>query len=191
MSRAGFVLVGGKSSRMGQNKAFLRIGESSLLDRATSAVRAAAGNVSLLGDPEIYGHLGFAVIPDEIADAGPLAGICSALRTGADWNLVAACDMPTLSVELLRALFEEAEANDPNCVIPQSSSGRLEPLCAVYHKRCLAPIHEALERGVRKVTQALEGLRIQRAAAFENPAFENPAFENLNTPQDWNRFVNG
>ncbi|MDQ6664585.1 MAG: molybdenum cofactor guanylyltransferase [Acidobacteriota bacterium] len=186
MSRAGFVLVGGKSSRMGENKAFLRIGESSLVERVASAVRIAAGSVSLLGDPEIYGHLGFPVIPDEIPDAGPLAGICSALQTGADWNLIAACDMPALSVELLRALFEEAEAANPDCVIPQSSSGRLEPLCAVYHKRCRAAIQEALERGVRKVTQGLAGLRIRRPAAFDNPAFEN-----LNTPQDWNRFVNG
>lgn len=180
------MLVGGRSSRMGRNKAFLRIAESSLLDRAASAVCAAAGNVGLLGDPEIYGHLGFPVIPDEIADAGPLAGVCSALRTGADWNLIVACDMPSLSIKLLHALFEEAEATNPDGVIPRSSSGRLEPLCAVYHRRCLAPIHQALERGVRRVTQALEGLLIRYPAAFANPSFEN-----LNTPQDWNRFVNG
>ncbi len=185
MARAGFVLVGGKSSRMGKNKAFLQIRNGTLADSAAAAVLAAAGNVTLIGDPQTYAHLGYSVLPDTIADAGPLAGIHAALQAGTDWNLVVACDMPALRPRFLRALLDRAENVNSDCLLPEGPDGRLEPLCAVYHKRCLSHIHEALRRGVRKVTDGLTGLRVHR-----DPVAVSGIFQNLNTPRDLESFLN-
>lgn len=193
MGRAGFVLVGGNSSRMGRNKAFLRIGERSLLDRAACVVSQAAGSVVLVGDPAIYGHLGYTVVADTISGVGPLAGIFAALQyanlqSAADWNLVTACDMPALSSQMLESLLDLAEPGEGvwDCVLPEGPTGRLEPLCAVYHTRCLQHIERALAKGVRKVTDGLAGLRIRR-----QPFADDRAFQNLNTPLELDRFVNG
>ena len=189
MSRAGFVLVGGNSSRMGRNKAFLRIGEQSLLDCVARVVSRAAGSVVLVGDPAIYGHLGYTVVHDTMPGAGPLAGIHAALQYAADWNVVTACDMPALSRQLLESMLDMAETEKGDvwdCVLPEGPTARLEPLCAVYHTRCLEHVERALAMGVRKVTDGLTGLRIRRQRFADDRAFQN-----LNTPLELDRFVNG
>lgn len=194
MGRAGFVLVGGNSSRMGTNKAFLKIGDRSLLDCAARVVRQAAGSVALVGDPATYRYLGYAIVPDTMPGAGPLAGIHAALQfaniqRAADWNLITACDMPALSSQVLESMLDLAEMEQGNlwdCVVPEGPTGRPEPLCAVYHRRCADHVGRALANGVRKVTDGLSGLRILRRRFADDRAFQN-----LNTPLELDRFVNG
>src|ERR1700739_3851372 len=137
MRMAGFVLAGGASSRMGRNKAFLTLGDHTLIEIVGSAVREAAGNVAIVGPLEVYGHYGFPVISDRTAGAGPLAGIEAALiHTSADgdvadWNLIVACDMPRVSPILLRRILDEAEAHPAaGCILPETAPGSLEPLGA-------------------------------------------------------------
>src|SRR6058998_1400393 len=97
-SRAGFVLVGGRSSRMGRDKACLPLQGRTLLEHVAAAVAAAAGSVTLVGSPERYQNLGFRVIADSLPGCGPLGGIHTALGASpADWNLIVACDMPGIS----------------------------------------------------------------------------------------------
>ena len=175
------MLAGGKSSRMGRDKALLPHGEGSLAGHLAAAVAAAAGSVALIGDPEKYAQLGYQVLPDRRPGAGPLGGIESALcYTAADWNLILACDMPRMQTEFLRGLLEAAEREDADALLPAGPSGRPEPLSAVYHRRCLAPLRRALDDGVRKVTAALAGLSV-RAWSVADDAW----FENLNTPEEW------
>ena len=98
VSRAGFVLAGGANSRMGRDKALLAIGRSTLLEVVAARVSAAAGSVIVIGPPERYAFLGLRVQADLISDCGPLAAIYTALKTSqADWNLVVACDMPSVT----------------------------------------------------------------------------------------------
>jgi molybdopterin-guanine dinucleotide biosynthesis protein A len=146
-----------------------------------ATVAAAAGSVILIGDPQKYGHLGYPVLPDRSPGVGPVGGIESALSyTAADWNLVLACDMPGISAEFLRGLLDAAERAGAAALVPASPSGRLEPLSAVYHRRCLATLRRALEAGVRKVADALAGLEVARFATDDVACFEN-----LNTPEEW------
>lgn len=162
MNRAGFVLVGGGSTRMGRDKALLPYRGATLVEHIASIVVAAAGSATLVGDPGKYGHLGYPVVPDALPRAGPLAGICTALATsGADWNLVVACDIPAVSASFLKDLLEAAERSGTDCLLPAGPSGRPEPLCAVYHRRALPAIRGALEQGVRKVLEGLAGLTVQ------------------------------
>jgi molybdopterin-guanine dinucleotide biosynthesis protein A len=184
VSRAGYVLVGGKSSRMGRDKALLPFRGGILAGQVAAVVARAAGSVALIGDPQKYGHLGYQVLPDRCPGAGPAGGIESALSyTTADWNLVLACDMPAMKTEFLHGLMEAAERLGVDALIPAGPSGRPEPLCAVYHRRCGAVLRLALEAGVRKVTRALDGLNVLTWTVDDAGWFEN-----LNTPEEWSAY---
>ena len=185
--RAGFVLVGGKSSRMGRDKAALPFRGRTLLEHIAAAVAEAAGSVTLVGAPERYRGLDLPVIPDSQSGMGPLAGIHTALSAShAAWNLIVACDLPSVSGPFLKMLMETAEASGSDCLIPTSPSGYPEPLCAAYHGRCRETIGEALRRGIRKVTEGLAGLKV---ISWNVP--EASWFRNVNTPEDWTSYLNG
>ena len=180
--RAGFVVAGGASSRMGRDKAampFGNVGFGTLLEYAAKIVEEAAGSATVIAPPDRYRHLGLLVIPDSEPGAGPLGGIVTALAaSNAEWNLIAACDMPFLSAGLFHRLFEQAAASGAQEVLP-IAGGRPQPLCAVYHRTALEPIQHAFASGVRKVLTALESLTIVHFAG------DADSFRNLNTPEDW------
>jgi molybdopterin-guanine dinucleotide biosynthesis protein A len=180
-SRAGYVLVGGKSSRMGRDKALLPFRGTTLAQNIAEAVRAAAGSVSLVGSPFRRENLGYEVTPDLYPGEGPMGGILTALQNStADWNLIVACDMPALSADFLRQLLDAADRYDADALLPQGPSGRPEPLCAVYHRRSRRSLDAAFARGVRKVTAALGEVR-----SVIWPVAEVLYFQNVNTPEDW------
>jgi molybdopterin-guanine dinucleotide biosynthesis protein A len=187
MGRAGFVLVGGKSSRMGRDKALLSHQGTTLVEHVAAQVVAAAGSATLIGPPERYEFLGLPVVADSVSNFGPVAGIQAALQaTGEDWNLIVACDMPSVSADFLRSLFEAAEQCGADCLVPHSPSGLPEPLCAVYHRNCLAGINRAIGEDLRKTTSALSKLRV---SAW--PVSESLWFQNLNTPEDLATYRHG
>jgi molybdenum cofactor guanylyltransferase len=184
LSRAGFVLAGGRSSRMGRDKALLEVEGQCLAGRVAVVVREAAGSVTLIADPEKYGRLGYPVYPDRILDCGPLGGVYTALTVSdAAWNLVAACDMPDLKAPFLVRLLEAAENADCDCLLPAGPSGRPEPICAIYHIRSLAAIERALKGGVRRMLDGLAGLRLEVLQVEGHGPFRN-----INTPEEWTEY---
>jgi molybdopterin-guanine dinucleotide biosynthesis protein A len=188
MQTAGYVLAGGASSRMGRNKAFLTLGGRALIEIAAAAVREAAGSVTIVGPPEVYQELGIGIIPDGRANAGPLAGIETALKhAAAEWSLIVACDMPRLDAVTLRRIIDEARANPfAGCVLPESAAGRVEPLCAMYHKRSLPAIVDSLNSGIRKVADAIPSRLIHLIRMTDDPIFQN-----INTPEEWGELRHG
>jgi molybdopterin-guanine dinucleotide biosynthesis protein A len=94
--------------------------------------------------------------------------------------------MPDLTAPFLTRLLQTVENTEYDCLLPAGMSGRPEPLCAVYRRRALPVIRRALEDGVRKVLDGLDGLRVQ-VLHIEGPG----PFRNINTPDEWieyNRF---
>jgi len=186
---AGWVLAGGNSSRMGRPKALLEIEGLPLITRAVRMLAPLCSSVTIVGTPERYRHLGFAVIADERPEIGPLGGILTALSSSTvPWNLVVACDLPNLTAEWLRYLIGRAAGSRARVLLPSSESGD-EPLCAVYHREAGATIRAAIDRGVLKVTRALEGLPIERVTPSEIRPFDprGNLFQNLNTPEEFER----
>jgi molybdopterin-guanine dinucleotide biosynthesis protein A len=180
-SRAGSVLVGGGSSRMGRDKALLPYRGGTLAQYVAGEVERAAGSVILVGDPQRYGGLGYPVVRDLAPGAGPLVAICSALRSSAaEWNLVLACDMPRVTAPFLAELLEIAVASGADCLVPAGPAGLPEPLCAVYRARCLPVLAAATARGTRKV---MDGLAATNLKIF--PVADGTVFANCNTPEDW------
>ncbi len=183
--RAAWILVGGRSSRMGRDKALAESNGRVLALRVADQALQVCGKVTLVGDPAIYAELGLPVIADRFPGKGPLAGIEAALaNTSCETNLILACDMPSLGKDLLERLV--APDSESDCVLPRHDNGHVEPLCAVYQRRCHPVILAAIEAGIRKVTDALRPFAI-RYIRVSDPA----AFANLNTPDDWNRFHHG
>ncbi|HUI57121.1 MAG TPA: molybdenum cofactor guanylyltransferase [Bryobacteraceae bacterium] len=180
-SRAGYVLVGGLSSRMGRDKALLPYRGRTLVESVVQAVTLAAGSATLVGNGQQYTDLGYPIIPDLYPGEGPLGGILTALAdTAADWNLITACDMPALGSDFLRGLMDAAEQSGGDALIPAGPSGLLEPLCAVYHRRTARGLETAFGQGIRRVAAALARVR-----AITYPVPEGTPFQNVNTPEDW------
>jgi len=187
MKCAGFVLAGGKSSRMGSDKALLKINGITLVQHVAEQVYQAVGNVTLVGDPEQYSNLSYPVIRDIFPARGPLSGIHAALAAShTQWNLVVACDMPEVTTAFLTQLIERAQCGRSHAVIPAGPSGRPEPLCAAYNRGALDAIAHALECGIRKVMDGLMGLDIDLW-----PVPDARQFHNLNTPAEWAGYPHG
>jgi len=184
VDRAGYVLVGGKSSRMGRDKALLRMQGVPLGQQVARLVAAAAGSAVLVGNPEHYGALGYPVVPDLYPGEGPLGGILTALaHTSADWNLVTACDMPGLTETILRGLLDDAGKIQADILLPVGPSGRLEVLCGVYRKTAYRVLDAAFSAGVRKVATAASTVPGLRTIPFK--VSEVLIFQNVNTPEEW------
>jgi molybdopterin-guanine dinucleotide biosynthesis protein A len=185
--RSGWVLAGGASSRMGTDKALIEVDGQPLVVLTASRVAEVCGNVSIVGDPAQYAKFGLPVVPDRFPGEGPLAGIEAALgATETDWNLIVACDMPALEPAILERLFSAGA----ECALPEYPDGRVEPLCAVYHRRCHAGIVDAMKQGIRKVTDALAHLGVNHAITYISVTSAE-SFANLNTPEELRRYRDG
>ena len=193
-SRAGFVLAGGKSSRMGEgiDKAFLDFGGQTLLDRALSAVGAVCDSVAVVGDPAKFAKLESmkyaSVVADIFLGCGPLAGIHAALaHSAAEMNLMLAVDMPFVSKELLAFLFAAAEDEDNHAIVTVPRTGKgLQPLCAVYRRDFATTAERALRAGKYKIDAAFSSVAVRVIEEVELAAagFSEQSFFNVNTPQD-------
>jgi molybdopterin-guanine dinucleotide biosynthesis protein A len=180
MTRAGFVLVGGASRRMGRDKALLPLGPATMVEEIAAQVRGAAGNVTLIGPVEKYVHLGLPILPDAVENCGPIGGLHTALlTTQAEWNVLVACDMPEVSAAFLKRLLEAAEATDADCVVPEHQ-GKINPLCAVYHRRLLPAVKAAVDLKLFKMQDFIATLR-----ALRWPVFDARPLQNVNTPAEW------
>lgn len=184
MTLRGFLLAGGASSRMGQDKACLTIGGRPLLHHVARELEAATGSTTIVAPPGRYTDCPWPQIADLRPGCGPLAGIEAALAaTRAEWNLIVAVDMPGLNADLLGRIARTALASpNADCVIPLSA-GFPEPLCAAYRKRCLEPVQAALDSGTRKVTDAFKGLQVVHFLIDNQKCVAN-----VNTPEDWRQF---
>lgn len=168
---------------MGRDKARLPFRGAPLVETIAREVEKAAGSAVLVGARQPVP--GFDSIPDLYPGEGPLGGILSALfHSSADWNLVVACDMPEVAADFLRHLLDEAAHRQAAVLIPRGPSGMAEPLCAVYHRSSRAAIEKSFARGLRKVTDALEGVETYRLSVPETHYFQN-----VNTPDDWSGYA--
>jgi molybdopterin-guanine dinucleotide biosynthesis protein A len=173
---------------MGQDKALIEVNGRPLTLRVADSLLANCGTVSIVGDPLRYAFLGLPVIADNLPGQGPLAGIEAALRaTRVDWNLIAACDMPSLD----SAVFESLFSTGCECAVPRYEDGSVEPLCALYHRRCHAGVLAALEAGIRRVTDALRRLESDGFSVGYVAVRDQSPFRNLNTPADLRSYRNG
>jgi molybdopterin-guanine dinucleotide biosynthesis protein A len=188
-------MAGGKSTRMGADKAFLELGGQTLVDRALTVMAAVCDSVTIVGDPAKFAEYASVedgsakcgpVVADVFPGCGPLGGIHAALaHSTAELNLMLAVDMPLVSAELLAFLFAAAENTGATITVPRTGNG-LQPLCAVYRREFLTVAEQALRAGKYKIDAAFLAVSTQEIAAAELAAagFSEQSFFNVNTPED-------
>ncbi|MGP0584637.1 molybdenum cofactor guanylyltransferase [Paenibacillus timonensis] len=209
MNTTAIILAGGRSSRMGSDKALLELGGLTVLERLIRELEPVASRIVIAaGNETAYGRFGKEVVTDDFPGAGPLAGLHAGLESSASlWNLAVACDTPFANSGLFRALLERAEAAEALTSGRASSSedasasfaateailarteGQAHPLLAAYRRSVLPGLEARLRAGRLKMTAWTETLRTEyiegeALALASGLPLEWCAF-NMNKPEDY------
>ncbi|MGA8030051.1 MAG: molybdenum cofactor guanylyltransferase [Bryobacteraceae bacterium] len=180
-----FILAGGKSTRMGTDKAFVAIEGRTLLARMLDVARSVTADVRIVGNPAKFQPFA-PVVEDVFPGCGPLAGIHAALRSSQrDLNLILAVDMPFVSLALLGFLIERARSSAATVTIARTGIG-WQPLCAVYRRAFVDLAEKALRAGRYKIDVLFENTQTQviDEGGLQAAGFTAECFRNLNTPKD-------
>lgn len=184
----GVILAGGKSSRFGSNKAFALIDGTPLIERVLAVLKGLfPENIIITNSPGQYRHLGVSMHEDIIKGAGPLGGIytgLSAIHT--QWAFVAACDQPFLNPALIRHMLGLMDGHD--AVVPRMD-WKIEPLHALFSRRCLEPVERLVKKGSYQVIGFLSEVRVKYIDAEEIGLFDPHfrSFVNVNRPEEIHR----
>ncbi len=186
----GVILAGGKNSRMGSNKAFLKIAEERLIDRNIRLLRNIFKDVLIVvSDPLEYMLAEATIVTDIFPGRGALGGLYTGLFFAPDkYAFVMACDMPFLNLSFVEYMAEKAEGYD--IVVPSPPDG-LQPLCAVYSRVCLPAIKNLLDKNRLQIRKFYPGHKVLEIPAAKLSSFD-PAgrmFTNINTPEDFAAFT--
>ena len=182
------VLAGGESRRLGQDKCMLPVEGQPLLARTLTLLASLADDLLVVSNnPQRIADLGFPVrlVPDQQSGVGALMGLYSGLKAARHDRAVAvACDMPFLSLPLLRYMV--GLAADYDIVLPRLGD-LVEPLHAVYRKSCLLPMERHLALGRRRIVVFFDEVRVRYVEQAEIDRYDprRLSFLNVNTPQDW------
>lgn len=186
----GFILAGGASSRMGADKALLRLGGDLFVERVGRALQSITGRVRVVSSRHEGAAFGLEVLPDRYEGRGAMGGLHAALAAcdGA-WAAVVSCDLPFVTGALLARL---ASLRGPGveAVAPTQADGRRQPLCALYARDACLPVVESLIRADELRPRALLSRVRERPVAFEELADLDGSklfFSNVNTPDDYRR----
>ena len=185
----GVVLAGGKSSRMGRDKASLLLAGEPLLRRVVERLRQATGDVLVVGPVELEELVpGLRVVPDAQAGGGPLGGLVTALQSASTSRVfVVGCDMPFVRPALVAAIIERAQTEPALDAVVLRTDRGIEPLHAVYARSCLHIAAEQLQRGDRSLLRLVQRLRVGEMGPAEAAPYDPLGLSsyNVNSPEDW------
>lgn len=149
MDLTGIILAGGKSLRMGTDKASLKLNGKTLLERSIELVQPFCDSLLISSNNSKHERSGFKIISDEIENCDPIGGIYSTLKISEpDWNFIISVDYAFVESDFVQFLISELD--DFDAVVPVHSKGK-EPLIALYHKNSLPEIEKMLNSGNFKV----------------------------------------
>lgn len=185
MQITGIILSGGKSIRMGTDKALLKLGDKSLIETAIDICKPVCTSIIISSNNPEHGKFGYPVIADDLQDCGPIGGIYSSLKhSETEWNFVISVDAPFVTTPFIRYLISEIGGS--TAVIPFHDKG-MEPLIGLYHKNSLPEIEKMLKSGIYKMVHLINALDTKLVNA-QNCIEKYPdLFRNLNSPEDFNK----
>lgn len=179
-----FVLAGGKSKRMGTDKAFVMLNGRTLLERMVDLARSVCADVRIVRERGKVSAFA-TVVEDVFRGCGPLGGIHAALRSSkTDLNLILAVDVPFLSAEFLQFMITKSRCGA--MVTVTRTSGGWQPLCAVYRREFADLAEKCLRTGIYRI----DGLFFPATTLVIDEeelrvaGFSPELFRNLNTPED-------
>lgn len=181
MNISSIILAGGKSKRMGTDKAFLKLNNKLLIDIAIELAEKVSDNIIISGTDNRLENYKYPVLKDVIPEIGPVGGIYTCLSQAEnDYSLVLSCDMPFVSMELVERII--SKVNNEDIIVPFNNN-YFEPLCALYHKRVLPIIKDMIANKNYKLHNLILNSNY-KALAFKELNCDANAFRNFNTPED-------
>ncbi|KYC92965.1 molybdenum cofactor guanylyltransferase [Heyndrickxia sporothermodurans] len=188
------ILAGGKSSRMGQNKALLPLGNERVIDRLINEFSPITRRMFLVSNhPSEYQSININILTDEpeFKGQGPLAGMEIGLKNATSQEcLIIACDMPFASKQVGKWLIDELTNGNFDAVIPVSE-GRIHPLFGAYHKKIQPIIRTCLLDQKRRMTDLIDQLNVKLVEQNDAPEYlQNiwgTCFWNMNTMDDYQK----
>ena len=192
----GIILAGGESKRLNRiEKSSLLVGDKRIIERMMTVFENLFSEIILVSNqPTTYLEWDAIVVKDIYAIRSSLTGIHSGLfYTKTDHAFIAACDTPFLKLNLVKTIVQHIEPGT-DVVIPRTEVG-IEPLCAVYSRRCLQPVQNALEQNNLKIRDVFSKLTVKEVpeTALRKMDPGLVSFFNINTPDDLekaNRMIN-
>ena len=180
------ILAGGKSSRMGGvNKALLKIDGIAIIEREIAILDGIFKEIIIISNsPDSYRFLGKPIFPDIILGKGSLGGLYTGLKRSSNQRcFLAPCDMPFLRSDIIRLMLSNMDEHD--VIIPRIN-GHLEPMHAIYSKKCIPIIERLLQSDDLKIIHLLDEVDTYEIAESSLKQFDQ-AFDftmNVNTPRD-------
>ena len=181
----GVILAGGKSSRMGSNKALLKFGSETIIERIHATLRSVFPQTCIVADNvEEYAFLGVPVYPDLVKQCGPLGGIHSALaNTASEFRFIVSCDVPFINDALVRHIAHSIE--DADVCVPRAD-GKIHPLCGIYRETCAQVVSERIGKKQLKLQELLLNLKtIIVPIDASLPFFHPRLLQNINSMDDY------
>lgn len=178
----GIIIAGGRSTRMGEDKAFIIYNGKPLIKHIIDLLTPFCNRIIISANSKKYEQFNLELVNDSTLNSGPIAGIHAALsKSDTDLNIVIACDTPNVTPEIIELLISQSE---PNKIIIPTHNNLLEPLCAIYPKNTISTIKKLISEGKFKL-QNLPQAYPSKLINIEHILLKTPkALNNLNTKQD-------
>lgn len=179
----GYILAGGKSSRMGTDKGLLFLNDKPIIQTIIEQLQPAVNKTIIVSNNAEYKKFGLEVIPDLIKDKGPAGGILTALsHTASERIFVVSCDMPFITSDAIRFVIEESAHYQ--ITLPVFNS-RMQTLFGVYSKNCLPFWQQLMENGIIKLQEMVTHFELKKIAVEKNELFVDLLFTNINDENDF------
>ncbi|MGN1267086.1 MAG: molybdenum cofactor guanylyltransferase [Dorea sp.] len=183
MSIGCVILAGGKSSRMGMDKALLNYEGTNFIKKISDELSCFEEKMIARGNNSELDNIPWEIIADIYPGHGPIGGLHAALSAcGSEAMLCVSCDMPllerSLALRLCEAMSEECDA-----VVAMTENGRIHPLCAVYRKELYTLLEEQILAGNNRLMSVLDQIRVK--VVNVNTVEETKQLTNVNTREEY------
>lgn len=176
----GIVLAGGKSSRMGHDKALIVYHGKPLIQHAVDLLSRICTKVIISANSDAYSFTGCEILPDGMPVDAPMTGIFSGIHhSDSEWNIVLSCDMPLVERWFIVMMLQHKDGYDT--VVPVHDNGTLEPLCAVYHRNTGLVLEKHLREGQYSIRQFI----LESNHNYIETGINRYMFLNVNTAEDF------
>ncbi len=179
------ILAGGKSRRMGENKALIQLGGHPLISHIISRLRTLhpAEIMIITNEPDVYARFGQRIVQDSTPDQGPLGGVYTALSSSrTQYNFIIACDMPLVKPTLVKWLWHAC--NNYDAIVPQKDNQK-QYLHSIIQSRCASRAFDNLQSQRRSMHAFFSEINTQFCDYADFKHIDNDdSFTNINTPDD-------
>ncbi len=181
------ILAGGKSTRMGKNKALLTVNEQRFIDKIADELGGFSQVLISAAEKGAYEDTGLCVVYDEHKDIGPLEGIYQILKAASEeYVFICAADMPFITKELV-SYMQEFICSDYDCYVLMDEE-HIHPLCGIYSKRMLENVRACIEGGNYRLMKLLNSVRT-KYIKLEYTSFDKKVVKNINTKAEYQELV--